>query len=137
MFHSMRREWPVIGHLLLAVALFTQFVYAAQACLLPQSALWPPSRVAALANCEGQPGSAGVRCNDPDPESEIACLANLTRGDQSAASVFKAPAFAESDAAVRFTALSDIAPSCTASPAELRPRFSGPPLPILFCRFQT
>ncbi|MBI2313945.1 MAG: hypothetical protein HYU77_15715 [Betaproteobacteria bacterium] len=137
MFHSMHRKWPVIGRLILAVALFTQFVYAAQACLLPQSALSPVFGGVPPVNCETQPGTAGVACDELGPGSSNVCLANLTRSDQSAASVFEVAAPAVSDAAVPTTARSDVVPFHATPRAELWTRFSSPPLPILFRRFQT
>lgn len=121
----------------MALALFTQFALAAQACLLPQSGFAMPSGDAQMSVPCNPQGAADPSCDGPAKGQSGACLMSLTQGDQSTASVSSVMAPTVLDLPPLSTARDKTVDPVAAPQPELWTRFSSPPLPILFCRFQT
>lgn len=136
-FRFHRRPRALISRLAMALALFTQFALAAQACLLPQAGFAMPSGDAQVSVPCNPQGAADPFCDEPGTGQSGGCLMSLTQSDQSTA--FVSP--------LRPPMVLDLPPlnathnktvhSVAAPQRELWTRFSSPPLPVLFCRFQT
>ncbi len=121
-----------IARLTLGIALFAQFVLAADACVLPQRSLAGTPVVASLAAQDRQLPCSGAGCVAQLPDADI-CPAKVTPGDQAPFAITVTPGTAS---------LSSFMFASRKAGAPLAPRTglvagsSGSHLSILFCSFQ-
>lgn len=121
-----------IARLALGIALFAQFVLAADACVLPQRSL-AGAPVAASSVVQDQPlPCSGAGCVAQLPDADI-CLAQVTQGDQAPFALIVTPGTASLSSFM-------FAPRPAVAPLAPRPGLAagrnGSRLSILFCSFQ-
>jgi len=121
-----------IARLALGLALFAQFVLAADACVLPQRSLASAPVVASSAAQDQQLPCSGAGCVAQLPDADI-CPAKVTPGDQAPFAITVTPG-----AAGLFSFM--FAPRKAVAPLAPRPGLvagsNGSRLSILFCSFQ-
>ena len=121
-----------IARLALGLALFAQFVLAADACVLPQRSLAGAPVVASLVVQDQQLPCSGAGCVAQLPDADV-CLAKVTPGDQAPFALIVTPGTASLSSFV-------FAPRPAVAPLAPRPGLvagsNGSHLSILFCSFQ-
>ncbi len=121
-----------IARLALGLALFAQFVLAADACVLPQRALAGAPVAASSAAQDQQLPCSGAGCVAQLPDADI-CLAKVTPGHQAPFALIVTPGTASSSSFM-------FAPRKAVTPLAPGPGLmagsNGSHLSILFCSFQ-
>lgn len=121
-----------IARLALGIALFAQFVLAANACVFPQRSLAGAPVAASSLVQDRQLPCSGAGCTAQLPDADI-CLAKVTPGDQAPFAITVTPGTASLSSFM-------FAPRPAVAPLAPRPGLmagsSGSHLSILFCSFQ-
>jgi hypothetical protein len=118
----------LVMHLCLALAIFSQFAIVAQACSTIQAMPEAAFMQAEQRHCHDEENRT-----NPDPN---ACLMHCLQGDQMPVSSETAPVvqFAAMLSEMPVPAITSAWPSLPSQPLILAVD-SGPPIPILYCRF--
>jgi hypothetical protein len=121
-----------IARLALGIALFAQFVLAADACVLPQRSLAGAPVAASLVVQDQQLPCSGAGCVAQLPEAHV-CPAGVTADDQAPFALIVTPGTASLSSFM-------FAPRPAVAPLSPRPGLvagrNGSRLSILFCSFQ-
>lgn len=125
---AIRRHLNLVMRLCLALAIFSQFAIVAQACSTMQAMPETAFTQAEQRYCHDEENRA-----NPDPN---ACLMHCLQGDQVPVSGETAPVvqFAAMPSETPVSAITSAWHSLPSQPLTLAVD-SGPPIPILYCRF--